>query len=286
MSAHPILLLVVLTGAAVSAAQPVPADPAEGVLTTEEASPSPALPSFNRFGTWVAGDLIAPFRAARPVHALVGVTAMGAVATLSLADSSLSRFGQDRHTGAAASALDVANDLGDSRMLFASSLVWGGTLLTSNTRLQDAAFTSLEAGFYASMVTRTLKSATGRVRPSSGITPYEFQPFSQHRSFPSGHTTLAFALTVPWAVYYPGPVTYGLVGVAGGTAVARVAAGHHWPSDVLAGALVGSATGYLLARRHLGSSDDASDPASGTPPLAVYPFATIEASGLTLRLQF
>jgi membrane-associated phospholipid phosphatase len=136
------------------------------------------------------------------------------------------------------------------------------------------------------MVTRTLKSAIGRVRPRDGSAPYDFQVFSQHRSFPSGHTTLAFALTVPWAVYYPGPITYGLVGLAGGTAVARVARGNRWPSDVLAGALVGGATGYLLARRHLGSSNESSRPTSSAPPLALYPFATTEASGLTLHLQF
>ncbi|NNF59484.1 MAG: phosphatase PAP2 family protein [Rhodothermaceae bacterium] len=282
-----LLLLLALASMTISvAAQPVPTELNQGMLSAEETAPPPAAPSFNRFGVWVAGDLLAPFQSARPTHALVGAVALGAVATLSLADSSLSRFGQDRYTGTTASALDIANDLGDSRMLVASSLLWGGTLLTSNTRLQDAAFTSLEAGVYASVLTRVVKSATGRVRPRDGSAPYDFQPFSEHRSFPSGHTTLAFALTVPWAVYYPGPVTYGLVGVAGGTAVARIATGSHWPSDVLAGALVGGATGYLLARRHLGPSDGSSDSVSGAPPLAVYPFATAEARGLTLHLQF
>lgn len=149
--------------------------------------------------------------------------------------------------------LNIANEFGNPQVVTPVVVgVFAATLLTDNTRLQDAAFTSLQSAIYTGVATRLLKGAFGRARPHHLEGPYEFEPFAGHKAMPSGHTSLAFSLAVPWAVYYPGPATYGLVALAGGTAVARVARGDHWPSDVIAGAALGTLTGYALARRHLG----------------------------------
>jgi membrane-associated phospholipid phosphatase len=66
-------------------------------------------------------------------------------------------------------------------------------------------------------------------------------------SFPSGHTTGAFALATLLTLRYPKPEVYipafawaGLVGYG------RVYFGLHYPSDVLAGALIGAASSYLV----------------------------------------
>ena len=92
-----------------------------------------------------------------------------------------------------------------------------------------------------------LKLAVGRVRPvNSAQESDQCQPFSRHASFPSGHTTLAFASAaaldretesrwVPWVVY---PLA-GLVGWS------RVRDDQHWASDVVAGA----ALGFWTARK-------------------------------------
>lgn len=63
-------------------------------------------------------------------------------------------------------------------------------------------------------------------------------------SFPSGHAVAAFATATVLALAYRRPrIT--LAALAGATliAVSRLYLGHHYPSDVVAGALLGAATG-------------------------------------------
>ena len=149
-------------------------------------------------------------------------------------------------------------------------------MLADDARLQDAAFTSLEAAIYAHTFASVLKGLAGRARPRRLEGPYDFEPFSSQKSFPSGHTTLAFALVTPWVAYYPGPATYALFGLTTGTAVARVVGGNHWSSDVVAGAAIGILTGYALANRHKRHPDG----------LSVSPTVSPDGAGLALRLSF
>lgn len=66
------------------------------------------------------------------------------------------------------------------------------------------------------------------------------------KSFPSRHTFSAFAIAVSWFVASV-PVAVVLLVAAGVLAVCRVLGGVHFPRDVVAGALIGSATGALAA---------------------------------------
>jgi membrane-associated phospholipid phosphatase len=106
------------------------------------------------------------------------------------------------------------------------------------------------------LVTAAMKSLWSRPRP------YNFHPSEQVRafarragkdarvSFPSGHTSLTFAAAAAggW-IYASGSdettnraaVWFGGAAVAGATAVLRVRAGRHYPSDVTIGALIGIA---------------------------------------------
>jgi len=129
--------------------------------------------------------------------------------------------------------------------------------MQSDERFQDAAFTSLEAVILSNLATGALKAVFGRARPFQNQGSDVFEPFSGNTSFPSGHATTAFSFITPWIVYYPGPVTYAAAGLAGGTALARLSLRFHWPSDVVAGAAIGSLTGIWLSRRHLGLSGGA-----------------------------
>ena len=65
-------------------------------------------------------------------------------------------------------------------------------------------------------------------------------------SFPSGHTASSFAAATALAAYYPkaAPLGYAL---ATGVGASRVHLGHHFPSDVAVGALIGIATGTIVA---------------------------------------
>ena len=66
-------------------------------------------------------------------------------------------------------------------------------------------------------------------------------------SMPSGHTTAAFAIATTLALRYPKPYVY-IPAYAWATFVGygRIYLGLHYPSDVLAGALLGSASAYAI----------------------------------------
>jgi undecaprenyl-diphosphatase len=90
-----------------------------------------------------------------------------------------------------------------------------------------------------------LKRLTGRRRPCH-IEPHcwaTLLPPDQF-SFPSGHTMTAFAVAVPLALFYP-TLIIGLFFCALSIAMSRILLGMHFLSDVVAGALIGTALGYL-----------------------------------------
>lgn len=57
-------------------------------------------------------------------------------------------------------------------------------------------------------------------------------------SFPSGHTIHAVSFTIMFGTLYP-PMLWVLVPLAVSIAISRVVVGHHYPTDVLMGALIG-----------------------------------------------
>ena len=94
-----------------------------------------------------------------------------------------------------------------------------------------------------------VKRLVGRVRPAD-LTDiaFAFHPFrmgSNAASFPSGHTTTIFALAVALACLFP-RLRLGLLSIAVWVGCSRVMIGVHWPSDVLAGAALGTATTLVL----------------------------------------
>jgi membrane-associated phospholipid phosphatase len=116
---------------------------------------------------------------------------------------------------------------------------------------------ALEAGahFAAAGSAWVLKETVDRPRPDG----------SDHQSFPSGHSTAAFA-DVTLAQYNLGflPLSAttrqashaGLTALGVGTAWARLEAGVHYPSDVLAGAAIGHFMAAFVTAAFLGPSKE------------------------------
>lgn len=67
-------------------------------------------------------------------------------------------------------------------------------------------------------------------------------------SFPSGHTVSAFSFIVAWLALLGWWRALPIVIVAALAAFSRIAVGAHWPVDVLAGAVIGLAGGWLGLR--------------------------------------
>ncbi|MFB3133531.1 MAG: phosphatase PAP2 family protein [Rhodothermales bacterium] len=206
--------------------------------------------SRTRFLRWAYQDvagLAHDFSQGRtPFYALGAIAMLTPLSTLDKSiDYEIHEFG-----GVASGFLDFANELGDPLMNIPVAGIFAVSLLTDDTRFQDAAFTSLQSLIYTGAISYGIKSTVGRFRPYEQNGSHRFAPFSGNSSFPSGHTTAAFAIMTPWVLYYPHPVTYGLFALSTGTAIARVVREKHWATDVLAGSTLGFFTAYYLTRRH------------------------------------
>ncbi len=99
----------------------------------------------------------------------------------------------------------------------------------------------------AGFVVQILKVAVGRTRPELWLGPFH-HVFPSASSFPSGHTVGAFAIA--------GVITFASKGfslrtasllIATAIAFARVLTFRHWPSDVVASAMIGLAFGWFFA---------------------------------------
>ncbi len=112
--------------------------------------------------------------------------------------------------------------------------------------LKDAIYVGASIGLDAAL-TYGLKKAINRPRPYASypndIVPYEYL---SSMSFPSGHTSLAFAtatslsLSNPkWYIIAPSYVWAVSVGYS------RMNLGVHYPTDVLAGAVLGAGSAYI-----------------------------------------
>ncbi len=116
----------------------------------------------------------------------------------------------------------------------------------------------LVAWAVSGIVTQVIKRIYDRPRPSNlagALVAADERIFS--KSFPSGHScttaAIAMVLTVVFWRRYPGAVLCAWV-VTLLVMLSRVYRGVHYPSDVLAGALIGACCGYLAVlwwrRRH------------------------------------
>jgi undecaprenyl-diphosphatase len=104
-------------------------------------------------------------------------------------------------------------------------------------------------GLFVTIVKRFI----GRARPGVGgsLDPFLFDPFkwtAAYAGMPSGHATTAFAVLVAFGTLWPRARTALLI-YAVLIAISRVVVTAHYPTDVLAGALVG-AVGAMMVRRY------------------------------------
>ncbi|MEX0746994.1 MAG: phosphatase PAP2 family protein, partial [Rhodothermales bacterium] len=204
-------------------------------------------------------------RAVAPRTLLYSAATFGATLGLALFDDDLIGAGEGITDGPVREALDVVDYLGGPFINGPVVAIAGVSLLTSNDKFQDAAFTSLQTLICAGLLGYALKGIFGRTRPEWTEDPYEFfsttgkNPFSHegNSSYPGGHAISSFGIITPWVIYYPGPLTYSLYALPVGTAVSRVVRKKHWPTDLAVGAAIGVAMGHWLSRRHQGAREEA-----------------------------
>jgi undecaprenyl-diphosphatase len=114
---------------------------------------------------------------------------------------------------------------------------------------------ALAVGLAYLVVDGVLKPLIDRARPFEVVEAVRVittRPLTS--SFPSGHAASAFAGALATSRLFPGarPILWPLAVLI---AISRIYVGVHWPSDVLAGALIGFAVGWFaLGGRQVGRS--------------------------------
>lgn len=120
-------------------------------------------------------------------------------------------------------------------------------IATGNKDLRNSGLRIAETVIISSVLTELAKRGASRNRPSftyKGII-HAYRPGNDDKSLPSGHTALAFSLatsvSLEFKKWYIAVPAYAW---AGSVAYSRMYLGAHYPSDVLAGALVGTGTAF------------------------------------------
>lgn len=136
--------------------------------------------------------------------------------------------------------------LGNSGWIFIAA----GVVMLLFRRTRRAGASSLLAMVFGLLVTNlTLKPLVARPRPWMVMEDFVTLAASgDMNSFPSGHTCAAFAFAVAlWAVLPQKWARAAALAAAALMGFSRLYVGVHFPSDVLAGALVGALCGLLGA---------------------------------------
>ena len=125
-------------------------------------------------------------------------------------------------------------------------LVFGTGLIEKDKTIQQKGLVMCASFLTATIISTSLKHAINRTRPFVTYPDIQKVTSGGSPSFPSGHTSDAFStatslsLAFPkWYVIAPSYIYASAVGYS------RMHLGVHYPSDVLAGAIVGAGSAFL-----------------------------------------
>ncbi len=164
----------------------------------------------------------------------------------------------------------------------ASGAVWSGVLVASvfatgriskDARFRATSYDLAEAALMNVVYFQSLKLIARRQRPNG----------ANNQSFPSGHTSNAFALATITQTHYgwkAGAPAYLLAGVVGAS---RLKQDMHYLSDVVAGATLGYIVGRTVARVNSQPPAGGSRPA---PAFNVSPMVAGQTRGLQVSVSF
>lgn len=148
--------------------------------------------------------------------------------------------------------------------VIALALSPGALFLDKNIRkdFQTVSAMYVETMLFAAFLPSIAKGSADRIRPfiyNENAPMQDKLDVEAKKSFFSGHTTVAFAsavfLSTVYGDYFPDSkyknyVWAGSLLTASLTGYLRYASGAHFPTDILVGAVVGSAAGYLIPYLH------------------------------------
>lgn len=165
-------------------------------------------------------------------------------------DGDIHEWSQEQQNYSSKKLAGFYSDVGHGAVLggLSAALYLSGELF-DNGKLRKIGLLSLESLGTAAVIVLSIKFITGRARPRSGESRDTFRPFStaaRFSSFPSGHSSAAFAVATVIACESDNAfVDFLSYSTASLVALSRVHTDNHWASDVF----IGSAIGYFVGKR-------------------------------------
>ena len=148
-------------------------------------------------------------------------------------------------------------------------------LISKNNKLAHTALLSSQAYITSGALTIVLKFLSGRTRPSyypAGVEaePRFLGPFQKslmnsdrshdNSSFPSGHSTVAFAVATVFATEYKDKPIVPVIAYSAASliSISRITQNKHWVTDVFTGAAIGYLSGKLVSKNFHSFQKDSS----------------------------
>lgn len=158
-----------------------------------------------------------------------------------------------------------------------SGAIYFGGLAAGSTEVRETGRMLIETLAYAGIVTTVLKSALGRSRPFLNEGAFKFRGLqfkNEHISLPSGHSTVAFAMSSVLASRIKNTyASIGLYSLAAFTAFQRMYDDKHWLSDTILGAAIGHFIGLAIV--NYGSKESSDTSVHLQPSVSPYGFSIL-----------
>lgn len=182
---------------------------------------------------------------------------VGATAAISALDEPVMRTVQRHRSPALGDIATAFRQEGEPIWYAGVSLgVLGVGVVSGNADVQRAGGRLVASVAMSGLGMEGMKMLVGRSRPNERVGAYRFHPFTALKdsagieargSFPSGHTTAAFAIATSLADdIHNVPVQVILYTFATGTGFSRIYDNRHWLSDTVFGAALGVTTAKLV----------------------------------------
>lgn len=209
------------------------------------------------------------------------LTLGGVVGTTALAftvDEDVRSFMQRNHTSFLDKYTVIGRQYGEVvNAGILSGVIYLGGLAAGSTDMRETGRMMIETLAYAGIVTTVLKTALGRSRPYMNRGAFDYKGFqfkTETTSLPSGHSTVAFAMTTVLASRIHNTyASIGLYSLAAFTAFQRMYDDKHWLSDTILGAAIGHFIGQAIVS--YGEKEDNDTSLSLQPSVSPYGFAII-----------
>jgi membrane-associated phospholipid phosphatase len=194
------------------------------------------------------------FPTATSIHWWQGAAVLGGISALMLLDGTVRQDVQSHRSPGGDRLAETVRHFGQPEVYgTVTAGILSAGLITHNPRLIRTGTRVAGALVVAAGVSNSIKMLAGRTRPDAPVLDNDaddFAIFSGHASWPSGHTSMAFAFATALGDELHQPVArYGLLAAATAVGWSRINDNRHWLSDVAAGAVVGITSAKFASGR-------------------------------------